>query len=661
MTGCTVQQTSSLIMAQAVPPRKKKPRGLNLVELAVNEDGKGVTLSIDLPPALSITASPGEWKPAEVVEHVEWECRQLRSKPSPGLVSISVEGPPAMTTDDEGEAIAWPSGAAPPPLIVSVRLRGADASPYFTEEGFKVRILLDEFYPRTRPEINFMQIIHHFFLDNDNGLPHMFYELLGDLVEAIDADTKASKHDNPAPGFNLRATLQLLKQILDAPLHPCDGCDQQFKGFAVMHRSRLITIKDYTPFRANPQLFGTGAGEEVEWPIEWLHPELRLALYGDGSESEAAASAVNERLHALLHECVEGVYSFPFLTDDACAALVGEVDAYDASGLPTARPNSMNKYGLVLNEVGLEAAFDGLQRAVLQPVARLLFPIEGASLDRHHAFVVQYQEGKDLGLDMHTDNSDVTFNICLGREFEGAGLTFCGYMGQAHHRCFTYRHEHKKGHCVMHLGRRRHGADDISTGERLNLIIWNTNLAYRNSATCARTLGPCVRANALRRTLKAKACTAHLSHLYRQHLCPGATGTWTYKGSIAMSERRVHPISCASRTRMIATTSSKSCAPAQSQGGHARAFLPLSPSVHRAAHRYKEKPAMANKMQRRGWCPPLFAQHDAPSVSSPAEGTGASAGGDGEDAAILSDPEELRRALSSIDDSMPVLSNGQIM
>ena len=37
--------------------------------------------------------------------------------------------------------------------------------------------------------------------------------------------------------------------------------------------------------------------------------------------------------------------------------------------------------------------------------------------------------GKDLGLDMHTDDSDVTFNVCLGKAFAGAGLTFCGVLG----------------------------------------------------------------------------------------------------------------------------------------------------------------------------------------------------------------------------------------
>ena len=74
----------------------------------------------------------------------------------------------------------------------------------------------------------------------------------------------------------------------------------------------------------------------------------------------------------------------------------------------------------VSDHPGMEPLFDGLQRQVLQKVAERLFPREGASLDRHHSFVVQYEEGKDLGLDMHVDNSDVTFNVCLGREFTGA-------------------------------------------------------------------------------------------------------------------------------------------------------------------------------------------------------------------------------------------------
>ena len=82
---------------------------------------------------------------------------------------------------------------------------------------------------------------------------------------------------------------------------------------------------------------------------------------------------------------------------------------------------------------------------------------------------------------MHVDNSDVTFNVCLGKEFTGAGLAFCGYMGEPAHRHLSHTYTHRKGRCVVHLGRRRHGADDIASGERMNLIIWNHNLAYRAS------------------------------------------------------------------------------------------------------------------------------------------------------------------------------------
>ena len=40
-------------------------------------------------------------------------------------------------------------------------------------------------------------------------------------------------------------------------------------------------------------------------------------------------------------------------------------------------------------------------------------------LTTHHAFVVAYALARDLGLSFHVDSSDVTLNVCLGREFEG--------------------------------------------------------------------------------------------------------------------------------------------------------------------------------------------------------------------------------------------------
>ena len=49
----------------------------------------------------------------------------------------------------------------------------------------------------------------------------------------------------------------------------------------------------------------------------------------------------------------------------------------------------------------------------------------------------------------------------------------------------THTYQHKVGRAVLHLGNRRHGADDIKSGTRCNLIIWNHNEAYRGKGVNA--------------------------------------------------------------------------------------------------------------------------------------------------------------------------------
>ena len=145
----------------------------------------------------------------------------------------------------------------------------------------------------------------------------------------------------------------------------------------------------------------------------------------------------------------------------------------------------MNNYGVIVNEIGLRSLITNFQQRCLWPVARYLFPIQGSQFDSHHSFIVRYKSTEDLGLDMHTDDSDVTFNVCLGEAFEGATLTFCGMFGKSNHRQYTHTYQHKVGRAVLHLGNRRHGADDIKSGTRCNLIIWNHNEAYRGKGVNA--------------------------------------------------------------------------------------------------------------------------------------------------------------------------------
>jgi hypothetical protein len=56
---------------------------------------------------------------------------------------------------------------------------------------------------------------------------------------------------------------------------------------------------------------------------------------------------------------------------------------YSNCGLPSPRPNSMNKYGLILNSIGLANTFTNLQKNVLNVISKHLFP-EIGKIDKDH-------------------------------------------------------------------------------------------------------------------------------------------------------------------------------------------------------------------------------------------------------------------------------------
>ncbi|KAK3239401.1 hypothetical protein CYMTET_50678 [Cymbomonas tetramitiformis] len=209
-------------------------------------------------------------------------------------------------------------------------------------------------------------------------------------------------------------------------------------------------LERYSKKCRHPELFDVSKG----WKRQWFEPAFFEAI-------QSSHHGDNAKLQSLLEEESPGVYSFPMMTTEFCLMFIEELDNYKSSGLPIRRPNSMNNYGIVVNDIGMERMLSYLQRDFLHPVGLTLFPKEGSQFDAHHSFMVQYKEGEDLGLDMHTDDSDVTFNLCLGKEFTASGLTFCGMMGDPTHRQFTFAYQHRVGRCVVHLGRKRHGADDI--------------------------------------------------------------------------------------------------------------------------------------------------------------------------------------------------------
>lgn len=224
----------------------------------------------------------------------------------------------------------------------------------------------------------------------------------------------------------------------------------------------------YSPLHQD--LFKPGAASKLK---EWLSPAFISAV-------DTIKSGEDPRKH--LTEELAGVYSFELFTEEFCRVLLEEVDhAQKTRPELLERPNGMNRYGIVLNQIGLEPLITALQQEFILPLQAALYPEQGSCADDHHCFIVRYAAGEDVGLDMHEDDSDVTLNVCLGKVFRGATLSFCGMAAESNHRKLQYTYKHEQGRAVVHVGHHRHGADNIESGERVNFILWSTSDAYRAS------------------------------------------------------------------------------------------------------------------------------------------------------------------------------------
>ncbi|CAG12575.1 unnamed protein product, partial [Tetraodon nigroviridis] len=177
-----------------------------------------------------------------------------------------------------------------------------------------------------------------------------------------------------------------------------------------------------------------------------------------------------------------GVYRFPVFEKSFCEQLLEELEHFEQSSAPKGRPNTMNRHGVLLNELGLDEGFiTPLREHYLQPVSALLYPeCGGGRLDSHKAFVVKYDMKEDVELSYHYDNAEVTLNASIGKEFTDGNLYFGALkqvpLGEA--ECSEVEHRVSEG--LLHRGQHMHGALPISSGQRWNLIVWMRASQERN-------------------------------------------------------------------------------------------------------------------------------------------------------------------------------------
>jgi len=183
-------------------------------------------------------------------------------------------------------------------------------------------------------------------------------------------------------------------------------------------------------------------------------------------------------------ETDSGIYSFPMFKPEYCKKMIEEIENIKKSKLINKAPNTMNNYGVILDEFGFYPFLDELMKKYISVLTRVLYPEWGGkSLDDHHGFIVEYKIGKDEDLSYHMDSCEITLNVCLGKTFEGGSLFFNGVREHESERVENFQFEHKRGLGILHVGQHWHGANKIKSGERYNLILWMMSSDYRSSSS----------------------------------------------------------------------------------------------------------------------------------------------------------------------------------
>ncbi|PPD73458.1 hypothetical protein GOBAR_DD29616 [Gossypium barbadense] len=215
-----------------------------------------------------------------------------------------------------------------------------------------------------------------------------------------------------------------------------------------------------------------------------LHREL-YAMHASNFFAPSFLKAINENkeesFRSIMAEPTQGVFTFEMLQPHFCELLLSEVENFEKwvheTKFRIMRPNTMNKFGAVLDDFGLETMLGKLMEDFIRPISKVFFSdVGGSTLDSHHGFVVEYGINRDVELGFHVDDSEVTLNVCLGKQFSGGDLFFRGVRCDKHVNTETQSDEildysHVPGRAVLHRGRHRHGARATTSGHRVNLLL----------------------------------------------------------------------------------------------------------------------------------------------------------------------------------------------
>ena len=181
------------------------------------------------------------------------------------------------------------------------------------------------------------------------------------------------------------------------------------------------------------------------------------------------------------------VFAGRILSKSWCEDLLARVSDYEGKleGSSPAPSNSMHEAAILTEALGLTTVMNDLALNYLSRVARQFYSeYLPADLSGQHSYVVRYGEDEDWDLDFHVDDSQVTLNLCLSEDFEGAELVLEGVRCPIHvdtppkeGEVFEWIHQPELA--IIHAGKNRHRVRPIRDGRRINLIVWGQEESER--------------------------------------------------------------------------------------------------------------------------------------------------------------------------------------
>ena len=214
-------------------------------------------------------------------------------------------------------------------------------------------------------------------------------------------------------------------------------------------------------------------------------------------------------LAELMDEELYDVYSFPLLSADFCSKLQGYVRAV-AKMLQQESKEYSHLHSTIrdLDTIGLGWLNDILFHVILKPISSHLFQeseMMGRDLDWRQGYIAAYSASPSEAkprqrLVPHTDDSEVTMNVCIGDDFTGGNLHFKGLRGTPRGGIdLVGEYKPQIGRAIVHAGRHFHEVSVVTAGDRFAYIMWSRSWNGVRASTC-----PCCWLN--RRTDNNCAC-----------------------------------------------------------------------------------------------------------------------------------------------------------